>query len=330
MLNLSYQKTLLIIVALLCLVPKLTRAQDVYDGQVINKVTELPIPGVTVILLKQKAATQTNERGYFSLSPEKPVANDTLQFSSVGYKTFKLPVSAYQPQMFILLEASNTQLNEVLISNKKIKTITLGRFLNYDLKNSGKSGLFSHTVRVVASPMPLAKLFTAPKANAILTGIAMGRQDLPESPTYAIRNKFTTFLIHVMAQDTDTGGPGKVLFTKTVSLTDNSTRIDFDLTDRFLIIPGSKFFIAIEWMYIPYNEIISIGNADKVKRLTKRGRQVLEDTAGYGIMYQPFLVGYENEITKKPAVLYTKVDDNWQIAREYRSFDVALSATVHY
>jgi uncharacterized ubiquitin-like protein YukD len=327
MIRLNYHCILLFILFFL---PTLCLGQDVYEGQVINKATELVIPGVTVTLLKEKLATQTNERGYFRLSPDKTETNDTLQFSSVGYKTFKLAISAYQPQMFILLEASNTQLNEVLINNKKIKTITLGKFFNYDLKNIGWSYLYYHYTRVIVQQAPLAKLFTAPNPNAILTGISMGRQDLPASPSYATRNKFTTFLLHVMAEDADTGGPGKILFTKNVSLTDNSAWIDFDLTKEIIVIPSTKFFVAIEWMITPYNEIIEVSNTQKFDWVTKHGYQIFKDASDYRVSYQPFLVGYANDNTLKPADLYIKVGNAWQYTRAYEPFDLALSVTIHY
>ncbi|MDB5004759.1 MAG: hypothetical protein JWQ34_2984 [Mucilaginibacter sp.] len=330
MLNLSYYKTLFIILTVFYFVPTLCHAQDVYYGQVINKVTEAVIPGVTVMLLKEKIATQTNEQGYFSLSTRNPVANDTLQFSSIGYKTFKLPVSAFQPKNFIMLEASNTSLNEVHITDAKIKTITLGRFFTYDLKNIGWSYLYYHYTRVIVQRTPLAKLFTAPNPNAILTGISMGRQDLPASPSYATRNKFTTFLLHVMAEDADTGGPGKILFTKNVSLTDNSTRIDFDLTKEIIVIPTAKFFVAIEWLITPYNEIIEVSNTQKFDWVTKHGYQIFKDASDYRVSYQPFLVGYANDNTLKPADLYIKVGKAWQYTRGYEPFDLALSATIHY
>jgi hypothetical protein len=325
MINLKYQY---ILITILCLLPALCFAQQVYEGQVINKTTELAIPGVTIKLLQENIGTQTNQQGYFNIESEKPIANDTLQFSSVGYNTFKLPVSAYEPQMFITLEPSTTQLDEVRITNSKIKTITLGKFSHYDLKNISGAG-YIHLTKVVTSRTPLAKLFTAPQANGRLTGIALGRQDFPTSPTFSTTNKFTTFLIHVIAQDTATGTPGKVLFTKTISLSDKSKWIDIDVTNDIIVIPGSNFFIAVEWMNIPYNEIIGINRTSKVDRLTKRGAQVLEDASEYRVYYQPFLIGYENEKTLKPAVLYTKIDNKWQITRQAAS-DVALSASVRY
>ncbi|NNU34624.1 hypothetical protein HK413_12065 [Mucilaginibacter sp. S1162] len=47
---------------------------------------------------------------------------------ALSYKTLKLPISAYQPQMFVTLEATNTQLEEVRITSGKLKTLTLSKF----------------------------------------------------------------------------------------------------------------------------------------------------------------------------------------------------------
>jgi len=325
--NLTYR---CLCIGILCLLPAVCFAQKTYDGQVIDKATEDPIPGVNVLLIKEKTGTQTNKRGYFELSSEKPLPEDTLQFSSVGYKTFKLPVSVYQPQIFITLEASSTQLNEVRIANKKKrKDIVLDKFGWYDLKSvSGAS--YSHSTEVVKVRTALAKFFKAPNANAVVTKISLGRKDLPTSPTSSIRNKLTTFLIHIMTPDTVTGVPGKIMFTKTVSLNDNSLWVDIDLTNDKLILPTKNFFVAVEWIITPYNEIIGVNNAPKVAKTTKHGYQVIKDASEYYVYYQPFLIGYNAEDdTRKRALLYTRNNDKWQIFRHQKT-ELALSATIHY
>ena len=324
--HLTYPKLLLIILLML---PTFSFAQAVYEGQVLNKTTELAVPNVSVILLKQKTGTQTNTQGYFNLVTEDLVPNDTLIFSSVGYQTYRLPVSAYQKQMFVLLEASNTQLNEVRIGNQKIKSLILDKFSYRDLKNM-YSDLYSHYTSLIVSHTVLAKLFMAPRNNVVLTGIALGRQDFPSSPSSAIRNKFTTFSVHIIAQDTITKAPGKVLFTKTISLTDNSKWVDIDLSNDNLIIPEKFFFIAIEWMYIPYNEIIAMYGAPKVAKVTRRGMQILKAATEYRVYYQPFLVGYINENKVKPAPVYTGGNNKWHLAKEYEGTEIAISATIHY
>jgi hypothetical protein len=328
MLNLSYRNILFVFV--ICFVPLFCQAQANYDGQVIDKATEDPIPGVNVTLIKERIGTQTNKRGYFELSSEKPLPEDTLQFSFVGYKTFKLPVSQYQSQTFISLEADNIQLNEIRIANKKkIKDITLGKFTYYDLKDFGNATSGHHTEFIVNRTI-LAKFFIAPKANIILRKISLGRQDFPSSPTFAIRNANTNFLIHIILQDTLTGTPGKSIYSTMVSLNDNAAFVDIDLDTAKIVIPKTNFFIAIEWKNNPYNEIIAVSNAQKVARTTKRGWQITKDASEYRVYYQPFLVGYDNEKTLKRALLYTKVNNKWQVCTQYHRGDLALSATVHY
>lgn len=325
MLNLNYRHFL---ICMICFMPTFCLAQATYDGQVIDKATEDPIAGVNVTIIKEKTGTQTNERGYFELSFEKPLAtDDTLQFSFVGYKTFKLPVSQYQPQIIITLEANSVQLNEVNIARKKkLKDIVLDKFNSYDLKNTDM-----HSNEVIKLHTAIAKLFTAPKPNALLTKISLGRQDLHESPTFAIRNKFTTFLIHIITPDTLTGAPGKLLFTKTISLIDNSLWVDVDLSKDKIIIPSKSFFIAIEWTISPYNEIIAVKNAPKAARMTKRSFQILKDAAEYHSYYQPFLVGYDSENDpRKQVLLYVWLNNQWQLFKEHQKSELALSATIRY
>jgi len=329
MLNLRYHSILPVFI--ICFVPILCLAQTNYEGQVIDKATEDPISGVNVMLIKQNTGTQTNKHGYFELSSDKPIPNDTLQFSFIGYKTFKLPVSQYQRQIFITLEAGNTQLNEVRIDKKrKLKDIVLDKFTRYDLKDFIETSNEHHT-EIIKSRTTLAKFFAAPNANASLIKISLGRQDLHESPTYAIRNKYTTFLIHIMSQDSVTHAPGNILFTKTISLNDNSLWIDVDLADDKFIIPTKNFFIAVEWLINPYNEIITVNNAPKVAKTTKRGYQVIKDATEYQVVYQPFLVGYNAEDdTRKRALVYVKTNNQWQIFTQRYSAELAISATIRY
>ena len=81
---------------IVCWLPIISYGQTVYDGQVVDKNTEFPVTGVTVQLLKAKIGTVTSDQGYFMLSVENAVLNDTLIFSAVGYRTFQMPVSAYR------------------------------------------------------------------------------------------------------------------------------------------------------------------------------------------------------------------------------------------
>lgn len=324
---LTHLKSNYIFVILLCLIPVLSSAQDTYEGQVINKVTEFAIPDVTVSLLKEKVITKTNDQGYYNISSENRIPNDTLQFTSVGYKTFKLPVSAYQKQMFVSLETSNTQLNEVEITSSKIKTVTLGKFFYSDLKTVIHKGNNNITVPIFAQSA-IAKHFVSPEINAIIKSVQIGRRDLDEGiQPHTTANKYTRFIVSIMSSSANKEIPGETIFTKTVSLSDNSLLIKIDLSKENIILPTTDFFIAIQWLIIPYNEIINVTYDSKLDGVSKKGRELYTEVSKYSIYYQPFLVGYDS---LKPAIRFTKNNGIWHKSSSYPKHELALSATISY
>jgi hypothetical protein len=326
MLTCTYHKFLLTTILILACFQVIGYAQDVYEGQVISKTTERAIPGVTVTLLKERTATQTNEQGYFNLASENKALNDTLVFSSVGYQAYRLAVSHYQKKMFILLEPSNTQLNQVDIS-RKMKVLTLEKFSWSDIKEVHMPGAYSHSTIPFVTRSSFAKLFEAPQANIILESVQIGRRDFDSgNQPLTTTNKFTRFLIHILSVDSNMRGPGLEIFTKEVSLTDNSLMVTIDFSKDQLIIPYAKFFIAVEWLRISYNEIISLAYAPKVAKIRKSGKLLLENVSQYAILYQPFLIGYE-QANKAP--IWIKIGNTWRSYKDPRH-EIALSATIHY
>ena len=312
---------------LLCALPLLSLGQDTYEGQVIDKQTELVLSGVTVTLLKEKVYARTNEQGYYSLTSEKLIPNDTLQFTFVGYKSSKLPISIYQKQMFVVLEPSSLQLKEVEITNTKSKTITLGRFFYSDLKTVN-SKAYTHITVPFFAQSAVAKHFIAPQAHARIKSIQIGRRDLDVGwQPHSTANKYTRFLMSIMSASNNSESPGEVIFTKTISLTDNSLLIKIDLSDEGIVLPTTNFFISIHWLIIPYNEIVNVAYDSKLERVTRKGRELYSDVSKYSIYYQPFLVGYESS---KPARRFVHYNDAWRRGTAYPKHEIALSATLSY
>jgi hypothetical protein len=307
--------------------PAISYAQDVYEGQVISKTTELAIPGVSVVLLKEKVGTQTNDQGYYNLTSPNKVPNDTLVFSSVGYQTFRQPVSDYQKRMFITLEPSNTQLNQVNVGDRKMKVLVLDKFSVADIKTVYSQGYVTKPF----SQSAYAKLFEAPQEHVVLASVQLGRRDfaIARGNAYALTtsNKNTRFLIHILAVDPYTGAPGKVMFTKNITLKDNSQLVKIDLSEDKLVIPTTKFFVAVEWLRIPFNEVIKLDYAPKTVKIRKNGSRLTTDESKYSVLYQPFLVGFR-QVKRAPA--WVKIDDDiWQHYTD-PYYDIALSATIHY
>lgn len=314
-------------------------AQTVFEGQIINRTSEAPVPNVNIRLARERITVTSNAQGYFRILSADSVVKDTLIFSSVGYQTFKLLTSAYQKNGFISLVPTTTTLEEVSITNEKLKIVRLNKFDLSDIKEDppgAKAGPFP-VVTYPFSPRNrfFAKLFTAPQGNVVLTSVDLGRRELdetkyPDKPlvTYHIK---TRFLLHVLSVDPKTGAPDTLLFSKIINLTDKAPWVELDLRKDNIIINPAEFYIAIEWMHIPFNEVIKLFYAPKVRKVNKKGNQLLEDVSEYTTLYEPALIEYKK---KKPAVSWIKNHENkWQrydsaISEQKR--EIALSATISY
>jgi hypothetical protein len=325
--HLTYPKLLLI---MLLMLPSFCFAQEVYEGQAVDQKTELPILNVTIRSAKQRIATSANDQGYFKLTLPNAAINDTLIFTSIGYETFRLPLKNYLKQMFIKMQQSNTLLNKVTINNEQIKYVTLDKFTIGDIREGRiNQNTFNATIPIFTHDA-FAKLFVAPKDNAHLQRIQLGRRDYVGYQTnnvYTTTNKFARFLLHIMSADPKTGSPDKILFTKEVTLQDNSLMVSVDVSEEKFVIPSAQFFVAVEWLQIPFNEVINLNPIKRVEKINKKGKEVIGDLAKYSILYQPFLVAYQHP---SKVVTWFRNGGNWGNFYVSDKYTIALSATIFY
>ncbi|GGD19849.1 SusC/RagA family TonB-linked outer membrane protein [Flavobacterium orientale] len=87
-------------------------AQSTLTGNVSDKTSELPLPGVNVIIKGTTNGTITDFDGNFTLSNLK--SGDVIEFSYVGFKTLDVTFSN-QRSIQISLEEDNAQLDEVVL-----------------------------------------------------------------------------------------------------------------------------------------------------------------------------------------------------------------------
>lgn len=305
-----------------CILTTASRAQTVYEGQLLDNITELPMPAATVTLSKRHLSTQTNEQGYFKIAVDSAAVNEMLIFTSVGYKTFKLSASNYKPGIFIRMQPGENILKQINIKARKEKKVTLDRFV------VSSTNFFHPIISAVMFGRNykwMAKLFEAPSPGAKLENIKLGRDDFGNH--LITINKFARFNLHVMAVDSVTSAPGRILFTKEINLQDNSHFVSIDLSKDNISLPSAKFFIAIEYFFIPYNEVVSMSTAPKVAGKDKDGEQVLDDTPIYYILYQPFL---SISIQNHPATMWYKdLGDKW-ISGSTNKGGPNVSATLIY
>ena len=103
----------------------LLEAQSVYKGVILDATNSQPIAYVNIGILARSHGTVSNEKGLFDLGLELSdySSADTLQFSSLGYKTVKKTITDLQlfegARQVIRLEPEAIPLEEVVLSSKR-------------------------------------------------------------------------------------------------------------------------------------------------------------------------------------------------------------------
>ncbi len=271
-------------------------AQTTYEGTIISKQSKAPIPYITVKLIKEGVAASADEKGGFKLTSTQNLDNDTLQFTGVGYLTVKRAAKSYQKQTIEMSE-DVIYLNEISISKKK-KRVERERLHNFSFSDFGLTETrFSYYRQV-------AKRFDCKKEYALIEKIKIGRV-----VDAGNRNTYAKFRLHLYEVDPITGAPTKDLTHELIEVEDkNHTTIEVDLTKYNILIPQKTFFIAVEWLYIPYNERymhVVISKFDMNPGHVK-------SRAEYITLYQPLIyhVPFKHNI-KKPYTWVMSMDGRW-------------------
>ena len=92
-------------------------------GEVRSFENNEPLPYVNIGIANKTVGTVSNENGLFKLDlNEKTTSKDTVIFSFIGFKTEKYLVSELiNKKKTVLLQRQNTELDEVVVTTKKIK-----------------------------------------------------------------------------------------------------------------------------------------------------------------------------------------------------------------
>ena len=96
----------------LLLFPLSVLAQSKVSGVVVDKTTNLSLPGVNIVIEGTSTGTSTGSNGEFQLTNLKP--GDKIIFSYLGYRNQEIIFSS-QKDLSVALEEDSTQLNEVTV-----------------------------------------------------------------------------------------------------------------------------------------------------------------------------------------------------------------------
>lgn len=132
--------------------------RQVVKGNIINELTKYSEQGINIINLNSLKVSKSDQNGYFEIEAN---LNDSLHFSSEGYRSLKLKVTndwLKNASMTVYIKDNSTTLDEMYISNLK-----LTGFLQVDTKLIELNDYYYYKQ---FKPVEFSKTFT-PKLNPV-------------------------------------------------------------------------------------------------------------------------------------------------------------------
>ncbi|HLD53314.1 MAG TPA: carboxypeptidase-like regulatory domain-containing protein [Sediminibacterium sp.] len=229
------------LIILLFIFPIFCFGQISITGKVINKRTKEAIAFATVGLVKENIGTNAVEDGSFHLQSIKPILNDTLIISCLGFVRVKLPtVNLSKGNNIIELDEHQITLDEVSVKSRSSWTYeTLNNFSNCG----------NHFITSGGYQTQIAQHLIALEENSVLTEVKICRMS-----SFIIDPEKTIFRIRIYDIDSLTKLPSSDLCDQIIEVKTRSKTVTVNLEKYKIRIPNKDFFVAVEWLKIPYNE----------------------------------------------------------------------------
>ena len=205
-------------------------------GQVIDALTEEPIPYVNIGLVDENIGTVSDEQGYFQLEIDPlQYSQSNLRFSMIGFesKTYVLQEYLQKELLIIPLTEESTELEEVVVSTKRtqFETKILGnktttKFIYAAFTTNKLGNEMGFVVRQRKRPMILKKFNISLVENDY--GLIRFRLNF-----YSVKN----------------GLPTSTLLKENIIIETDATSgiVSKDLAPYEIVI-DEDFFVSIEWI----------------------------------------------------------------------------------
>ena len=205
-------------------------------GQVIDALTEEPIPYVNIGLVDENIGTVSDEQGYFQLEIDPlQYSQSNLRFSMIGFesKTYVLQEYLKKELLIIPLTEESTELEEVVVSTKRtqFETKILGnktttKFIYAAFTTNKLGNEMGFVVRQRKRPMILKKF------NISL-----------------VENDYGFIRFRLNFYSVENGLPTSTLLKENIIIETDATSgiVSKDLAPYEIVI-DEDFFVAIEWI----------------------------------------------------------------------------------
>lgn len=278
--------------------------QQVAKGVVLDKVTNEPIPYVNISILESTVGTSSDDDGSFSLEIKKEDINKVVRLSSLGYESSKITVSLFLKSEKIFLKPRTEVLEEVIITNKfEEKTNVINKIEDSDLCYG--YGSLAENPWIMALYFPYNEDY---KETEFLKSVKFHFGNF--------KNKKAKFRLRLFTIGKDSL-PDKDLLKENVivELKKKQKEAVVDISDYDILFPREGFYVAFEWLYIPYNaEEVTFYFTDKKKKKEKR------------IKYQPTFSATCEDEGKYMVASYISGEWRFYAAKAYKSEKKAVPA----
>ncbi|MCK0159449.1 carboxypeptidase-like regulatory domain-containing protein [Allomuricauda sp. F6463D] len=233
------------IIIVLLLISSKSYSQETYNGSIVDKNSKEVLPYVNIGVVGKNIGTVSNNNGDFQIELNEKYDNDTLKISIIGYKSLIFKVSNFKNIILknptLQLEEEITELQEVVVSSRKLKEKILGN------KTTSKkiSGGFS--------------------SNHLGNEIGI-KIKIKKSPTYIkdfnvfiIKNEYDSIKFRLNFYDLKDGLPNKSLLKDNIIIVSQikEGKLTVDLSDYDIVV-YEDFFVSLEW-------IENLGDKDGLK-----------------------------------------------------------------
>ena len=162
------------ILILICLISHSIFGQNTADGIIKNAQTNEPIQYVNIGIVNRDKGTVSNENGEFTLEIPNEFINDTIKISSIGYESRIFIANEFvktlKENKNITLSEKVIELNEVVVSNKKLKEKVLGnntksKMMRGGFRNAQLGNELGIKIKVKKSPTYITKFHANVTSN---------------------------------------------------------------------------------------------------------------------------------------------------------------------
>lgn len=226
------------LLTLLCL-PFLINAQ-IIRGYIFDKNTKHPIIYANILLIQSKNGAYTNKEGFFELEIED---KDSLQISSVGYKTKYVDLRKYKVEnLKIELEELEYELEEVALNFKKNKYTKRKKLGLERVGKYSSSKLIGYNTAIYIKNKENRK----GKLKTIHLYLNKTRKKTGwKAPVFLAKLN-----IHIYEYDSINNKPGKELLHQNLIVKPKNRKyvLDIDVKDLNIIFPKKGICISVEFI----------------------------------------------------------------------------------